>query len=89
MWAEDSGAPPMAPVGKGILGRMFDVFGNAIDRQPAPTETEWRSVHRAPPPLMRRSTQPEVFETGIKVHRCTGSAGAWRQGGPVRRGGRG
>jgi F-type H+-transporting ATPase subunit beta len=28
---------------------------------------EWRSVHHAPPPLVRRSTKSEVFETGIKV----------------------
>jgi F-type H+-transporting ATPase subunit beta len=67
MSVEDSGGPLMAPVGKGILGRMFDVFGNAIDRQPQPTEIQWRSVHRAPPALARRSTQSEVFETGIKV----------------------
>jgi F-type H+-transporting ATPase subunit beta len=46
---------------------MFDVFGNPIDRQPAPTDVQWRSVHRAPPPLARRSTKSEVFETGIKV----------------------
>jgi F-type H+-transporting ATPase subunit beta len=46
---------------------MFDVFGNAIDRQPAPTDVEWRSVHRDPPPLARRSTKSEIFETGIKV----------------------
>jgi F-type H+-transporting ATPase subunit beta len=32
-----------------------------------PTDVEWRSVHRAPPALARRSTQSEVFETGIKV----------------------
>jgi F-type H+-transporting ATPase subunit beta len=43
------------------------VFGNAIDRQPAPTDVQWRSVHRAPPPLERRSTKSEIFETGIKV----------------------
>ncbi len=46
---------------------MFDVFGNAIDRQPAPTDVEWRSIHRDPPPLANRSTKSEVFETGIKV----------------------
>jgi F-type H+-transporting ATPase subunit beta len=46
---------------------MFDVFGNAIDRQPAPADVLWRSVHRAPPPLARRSTKSEIFETGIKV----------------------
>ena len=67
MVVEDTGGPLKAPVGQGILGRMFDVFGNAIDREPAPTEVQWRSVHRAPPPLARRSTKSEVFATGIKV----------------------
>jgi F-type H+-transporting ATPase subunit beta len=46
---------------------MFDVFGNAIDRQAPPTEVHWRSVHQSPPPLKRRSTQSEIFATGIKV----------------------
>lgn len=63
----DTGGPLMAPVGNGVLSRMFDVFGNAIDREPPPTDVEWRSVHSMPPPLARRSTQSEVFETGIKV----------------------
>jgi len=67
MAVEDTGGPLKAPVGKGILSRMFDVFGNAIDRQPAPSDVQWRSVHRAPPPLARRSTKSEIFETGIKV----------------------
>ncbi|MDP3481040.1 MAG: F0F1 ATP synthase subunit beta [Desulfoprunum sp.] len=67
MTVEDSGGPLMAPVGKGILSRMFDVFGKAIDRLPVPSELEWRSVHQAPPPLSRRSTKSEIFETGIKV----------------------
>jgi F-type H+-transporting ATPase subunit beta len=67
MEVEDSGGPLMAPVGQGILGRMFDVFGNAIDRQPPPADIQWRSVHSAPPALARRSTQSEVFETGIKL----------------------
>jgi len=64
---EDTGGPLKAPVGKGTLSRMFDVFGNAIDRQPAPTDVQWRTVHRAPPALARRSTKSEIFETGIKV----------------------
>src|ERR1019366_8477911 len=67
MAVENPGGPLKAPVGKGILSRMFDVFGNAIDREAAPTDVQWRSVHRAPPPLGRRSTKSEVFETGIKV----------------------
>jgi len=67
MPVEDTGGPLRAPVGRGILARMFDVFGNAIDRGPAPEEIEWRPVHRAPPPLARRSTRTQVFETGIKA----------------------
>jgi F-type H+/Na+-transporting ATPase subunit beta len=64
---DDTGGPLQAPVGQGIHGRMFDVFGRAIDREPPPADVQWRSVHRAPPPLSDRSTKSEVFETGIKV----------------------
>jgi len=67
MTVEDTGGPLKAPVGKGILSRMFDVFGNPIDRQGDVCDVEWRTVHQAPPPLARRSTRSEVFETGIKV----------------------
>src|ERR1019366_2628704 len=64
---QDTGGPLKAPVGKGTLSRMFDVFGNAIDRQAAPTDVQRRTVHRAPPALARRTTKSEIFETGIKV----------------------
>ena len=63
----DTGGPLKAPVGKAILSRMFDVFGKAIDRQAQPADVQWRSVHRDPPALARRSTKSEIFETGIKV----------------------
>jgi F-type H+/Na+-transporting ATPase subunit beta len=63
----DTGAPLQAPVGDAIMSRMFDVFGNTIDRRGPLPEVMWRSVHQAPPPLARRSTKSEVFETGIKV----------------------
>jgi F-type H+/Na+-transporting ATPase subunit beta len=67
MNVSDTGGPLQAPVGKGILARMFDVFGNAIDGGPAPAPIELRTVHRDPPPLAGRSTKSEIFETGIKV----------------------
>lgn len=67
MAVEDTGGPLKAPVGRAILSRMFDVFGRVIDRQPAPADMQWRSVHRSPPPLVRRSTKSEIFETGIKA----------------------
>jgi F-type H+-transporting ATPase subunit beta len=64
---ENTGGPLRAPVGKQIISRMFDVFGNAIDHQLAPADVQWRSVHRAPPSLSERSTKSEIFETGIKA----------------------
>src|SRR5580700_9675722 len=67
MKVTDTGGPLKAPVGKAILSRMFDVFGNAIDRLPPPADVQWRTVHRDPPPLARRSTKSEIFETGIKA----------------------
>src|SRR5664279_3291751 len=67
MAVEDTGGPLKAPVGHAILSRMFDVFGDVIDRGAPLSDVTWRSVHRAPPPLARRSTKSEVFETGIKV----------------------
>ena len=67
MTVEDTGGPLKVPVGKGTLSRMFDVSGNALDREGEVSNVEWRTVHRAPPPLARRSTKSEVFETGIKV----------------------
>jgi len=67
MPVRNTGWPLRAPVGKSILSRMFDVFGRPIDRQPAPADLQWRTVHRAPPPLSERSTQSEIFETGIKA----------------------
>jgi F-type H+/Na+-transporting ATPase subunit beta len=67
MPVEDTGGSLRAQVGNNILSRMFDVFGNPIDRQPAPVDVQWRSVHRPPPPLSRRSGKSEIFETGIKV----------------------
>jgi F-type H+-transporting ATPase subunit beta len=67
MRVDDTGGPLRAPVGRGILGRMFDVFGNAIDNQEMPVDVQWRSVHQDPPALASRSTRSEIFETGIKV----------------------
>ena len=67
MQVTNTGGPLKVPVGKEILSRMFNVFGKTIDREPALPTTKLRSIHQSPPPLSRRSTKSEVFETGIKV----------------------
>ena len=89
MAVEDTGGPLKVPVGKEVLSRMFDVFGNAIDRGAALSDVQWRSVHQAPPPLARRSTKSEIFETGIKVIDVLMPLERGGKAGLVRRGGRG
>jgi len=63
----DTGETLKVPVGERVLGRMFDVFGDTIDRKGAVEGGEWRSIHAAPVPLMRRSRTSEIFLTGIKA----------------------
>ncbi len=63
----NTGLPLQVPVGEATLSRMFDVFGRPIDKQPFEYKGEKRSVHQESPPLSRRSTQTEIFETGIKI----------------------
>jgi len=63
----DTGAPVSVPVGKGTLGRVFNLLGQPIDgKGPVVTEEKW-PIHRKAPPLDKLSPKTEVFETGIKV----------------------
>lgn len=57
----------MAPVGDGVLGRMFNVVGEPIDNKPLPHDIEFASIHAKPPKFEDQSLKTEIFETGIKV----------------------
>ncbi len=63
----DSGQTLTVPVGRGVLGRIFNVFGEPIDNGREPEQAVYRSIYRKPVPLERQVTRPEVFETGIKA----------------------
>ncbi|MHB1391147.1 MAG: F0F1 ATP synthase subunit beta [Thermoleophilia bacterium] len=63
----DTGHPLLVPVGRELLGRVLNVFGNFIDKGKAAPATEWRSIHGEPVPLYRQATRSEIFATGIKV----------------------
>ena len=67
MLVETDGKELTVPVGKNIMGRMFDVFGNTIDKGEPLKNMEQRNIHQAPPSLAKRSTKSEVFVTGIKA----------------------
>jgi F-type H+-transporting ATPase subunit beta len=61
-----TGAPISVPVGKEILGRMFNVLGDAIDGKPAVESAQKRSIHRKAPSFDEQATEAQIFETGIK-----------------------
>lgn len=65
--ATGTDAPIEVPVGGGLLGRMFNLFGEAIDNNSEPIVAKKRSIHQRPIPLAQRVTSEEVFLTGIKV----------------------
>ncbi|HEY8376009.1 MAG TPA: F0F1 ATP synthase subunit beta [Nannocystis sp.] len=67
MEVRDTGKPIMMPVGKGVLGRIMNVTGDAVDEQGPIATTEYRPIHRAAPPFTEQSTKAEVLVTGIKV----------------------
>ena len=67
MEVTSSGGPISVPVGEKVLGRLFNVFGDPIDRKGAVETDDIWSIHRKPPRLVDQSPVVEVLETGIKV----------------------
>lgn len=63
----DTGTSISVPVGKEVLGRMFDVVGNPIDNKGKVDAKKFYSIHREAPRFEDQSTKAEVLETGIKV----------------------
>ncbi len=63
----DTGAPISVPVGDEVLGRIFNVLGEAVDGKPTPKTKKTLPIHRQAPSFEEQSTTSEVFETGIKV----------------------
>ena len=61
----DTGAPISVPVGKEVLGNIFNVFGEVLEGKEEFSKP-W-SIHRPAPDFTRQSTKLEVFQTGIKV----------------------
>ena len=63
----DTGKPISVPVGKNILGRMFDVLGEPIDNMPAPEVEKRLPIHRPAPRQEDLTTSAEMLVTGLKV----------------------
>jgi len=68
MAAFDTGNPIMTPVGREVLGRMFNVLGESIDGMPnLGAEVKHMPIHRLAPSFDEQQTTSEILETGIKV----------------------
>ncbi len=67
MDAIDTGAPITVPVGPGTLGRIFNIVGRTIDSDKPVQADTYYPIHRLPPAFEDQVTQPQFFETGIKV----------------------
>ena len=65
--AVDTGGPIKVPVGDQCLGRVFNLLGEPVDEQPAPTGVEHWPIHRPAPAFDEQESSTELLETGIKV----------------------
>lgn len=60
-------APIMVPVGKDVLGRMFNVIGDPIDEKAPIKNPKLLPIHRPSPTYEQQANTTEILETGIKV----------------------
>jgi F-type H+-transporting ATPase subunit beta len=63
----DTGGPITVPVGEEVLGRIFNVTGDAVDDQPSPKTEKRYGIHRKAPALTDQNPSAQILETGIKV----------------------
>ncbi len=63
----DTGGPITVPVGKEVLGHVFDILGRSIDgSEPMVNQQRW-PIFRSAPSLIEQKTGIDILETGIKV----------------------
>src|SRR5690554_63643 len=67
MEAVDIGEAISVPVGREVLGRVFNVLGETIDKKGELKSSPRLPIHRPAPEYEELTTISEVFETGIKV----------------------
>jgi len=67
MDAVDTGAPIKVPVGREVLGRVFNVLGDPVDNIGEVKAKEYLPIHRPAPAFTEQAPATEILETGIKV----------------------
>ncbi|MDI6894268.1 MAG: F0F1 ATP synthase subunit beta [Bacillota bacterium] len=67
MRAVDTGGPITVPVGREVLGRIFNVLGQPVDGGSPPDVKERWPIHRPPPGVAAVDPARMMLETGLKV----------------------
>jgi F-type H+-transporting ATPase subunit beta len=63
----DTGEPISVPVGKEVLGRIFNLLGEPLDNIGDVKAKKRLPIHRPPPSFEEREAVTTIFETGLKV----------------------
>lgn len=67
MEAFSDNKPITVPVGREVLGRIFNVVGEVVDDGPAVKASHSLPIHRKAPSYEEQATAQQMLETGIKV----------------------
>jgi F-type H+-transporting ATPase subunit beta len=67
MEAYSDNKPITVPVGREVLGRIFNVIGEVVDDGPAVETSKRLPIHRKAPSYEEQATAQQMLETGIKV----------------------
>ena len=63
----DTGNSVTVPVGEGVLGRVFNLLGEAVDQKGEVKFDKRAPIHRDPPEYVDLNPKTEILQTGIKV----------------------
>jgi len=67
MAVTDTGEMIKVPVGDGVKGRMFNVFGQPIDNMGEINAEKYMPIHNHAMPLSKREIKNDIFISGIKA----------------------
>ncbi len=63
----DTGQPVTVPVGEAVLGRVFNLLGEPVDKRGPTPATKRLPIHRPPASFDQLNPKTEILVTGIKV----------------------
>ena len=67
MSVEDTGDSVSVPVGEEVLGRVFNLLGEPVDKMGPVNAKKTRAIHQPPPKFVDLNPKTQILETGIKV----------------------